>query len=75
VDQFFWGERIFQLGMGPRAVPQRELTIEKLVNALNEMKDEKMKEKARGLAEELRTEDGTAKAVQAMEQILETGAG
>ncbi len=76
VDQFFWGEKVYQLGVSPRAVPQRELTVEKLVNALNEMKIEiMMKENAKKLGEELRAEDGIANAVRALETVLEAGAG
>ena len=75
VDQFFWGEKVYQLGVSPRAVPQRELTLEKLVNALEEMKEERMKEAAQILGEELRAEDGIANAVRALETVLETGAG
>lgn len=75
VDQFFWGEKVYQLGVSPRAVPQRELTLEKLVNALNEMKNETMKENAKKLGEELRAEDGVANAVRALETVLETRAG
>ncbi len=75
VDQFFWGERVSQLGVGPQAVPQRELTVDKLVNAFNEMKEERMKEAARVLGKEIRTEDGIVKAVQVLEMILETGSG
>jgi UDP:flavonoid glycosyltransferase YjiC (YdhE family) len=75
VDQFFWGERAHQLGVGPQAVPQRDLTMEKLVNALNEMKSKGMKEKAERLGRELQKENGLANAAQILESILETEAG
>lgn len=75
VDQFFWGERVSRLEVGPRAVPQRELTVKKLINALNEMKGERMKEAAKILGKELRAENGIAEAIRILETILETGAG
>lgn len=75
VDQFFWGERVHALGVGPAAVPQRALTEEKLEAALNEMKGWKMKEAAQKLGEQLRREDGVAVAVQVMESIPGTGSG
>jgi sterol 3beta-glucosyltransferase len=75
VDQFFWGERVHQLGVAPRSVPQRDLTLENLVNALNEMKSEVMKENARKLGEELQKENGLANAVQVLQSVLETEAG
>ncbi|MBL8077495.1 MAG: glycosyltransferase family 1 protein [Anaerolineales bacterium] len=75
VDQFFWGERVYQLGVGPRAVPQRELTGKNLVNALNEMKGKVMKENAKKLGKELRTENGIAEAARILETLLKTIAG
>ena len=73
VDQFFWGERVHALGVGPRAVPQRALTEEKLEDALNEMKGWRVKEAAQKLGEQLRRENGVLEAVRVMESILETG--
>lgn len=75
VDQFFWGEHIYSLGVSPRAIPQRELTVENLVRALEQMKDEKMKEEARKLGEKLRSEDGVAKAAGVIKNFLETRTG
>jgi len=75
VDQFFWGERVHALGVGPRAVPQRAMTEEKLEDALNKMTGWKMKEAAQKLGEQLRREDGVSAAVRVMESILGTGSG
>lgn len=75
VDQFFWGERVFQLGVSPRAIPHRQLTVENLVKALEEMKAGKLKESARKLGGVLKAEDGIGNAVRAMETILKTEAG
>lgn len=74
-DQFFWGERVHALGVGPRAIPQRKLSIENLVNALCQMQDEKMKASAQRLGNELRSEDGIPEAVRVLETMLGAGAG
>lgn len=37
LDQYFWGERIYQLGLGPRPQPAAKLTKGKLVTALREL--------------------------------------
>ncbi len=75
VDQFFWGEHVHSLGVSPRAIPQRALTTEKLVGALEEMKNKKMKDAARKLGDQLRAEDGVANAVGVIKNFLETRAG
>lgn len=36
IDQFFWGERIYKIGVGPKPIPQRALNAEKLANAIQE---------------------------------------
>jgi sterol 3beta-glucosyltransferase len=75
VDQFFWGEHVHSLGVSPRAIPQRELTPENLAKALEEMKDEKMKDRARKLGETLHVEDGVANAAGVIKKFIETRAG
>jgi UDP:flavonoid glycosyltransferase YjiC (YdhE family) len=75
VDQFFWGRQVHSLGGSPKAIPQRELTVEKLVRALNEMQDGRMKETARKLGERLRLEDGVANAARVIKYFIETRAG
>jgi sterol 3beta-glucosyltransferase len=37
LDQYFWGKRIFDLGIGPKPVPQTSLTKRKLVKILREL--------------------------------------
>jgi UDP:flavonoid glycosyltransferase YjiC (YdhE family) len=35
LDQFFWGQRIATLGVGPRAIPRRRLTARRLAEGLH----------------------------------------
>jgi len=75
VDQFFWGDHVHSLGVSPRAIPQRELTVEKLVGALKEMKKKEMKESAHKVGNALGAENGVANAVRVIKKFLETRAG
>jgi len=75
VDQFFWGKHIHSLGVSPRPLPQRELTVEKLTKALKEMQEGGMKEAARKLGESLRSEDGVTNAVGVIKKFIEIRAG
>lgn len=71
IDQFFWGERIYKIGVGPKPIPQRKLTAEKLANAIQiALSDEAMKAKAKTVSEKLSLENGTQVAVSQMRKII-----
>ncbi len=64
VDQFFWGKRLAELGVGPRPIPQRDLNVEKLTQALQQAtQDETMRARAQVLGQAIRAEDGVQQAV------------
>lgn len=63
-DQPFWGERVFQLGVGTRPIPQKKLTAETLASAIGvATTDDGMRWQAARLGELIQQEDGVAKAV------------
>ncbi len=65
VDQFFWGRRIAELGVGTRPIPQPTLTENRLRDALIQAtSDSTMQKHARLLAERIAKEDGVARAVE-----------
>ncbi|MBL8091169.1 MAG: glycosyltransferase family 1 protein [Anaerolineales bacterium] len=71
IDQFFWGERIYKIGVGPKAIPQRKLTTEKLADAIHvSLTDETMKAKAKTVSEKLSLENGIQAAVSQMRKII-----
>jgi sterol 3beta-glucosyltransferase len=70
VDQFFWGGRVSALGVGPKPIPQRELRVENLAAGLGKLKEERMKELARGLGEMLRRENGVGRAARELEKLV-----
>lgn len=66
-DQLFWGRRVRDLGAGPEPIPQKKLTAEKLLTAIRATGDGRMRERAAALGEEIRAENGVARAVEAIE--------
>ncbi|KAI8894409.1 hypothetical protein BC833DRAFT_605042 [Globomyces pollinis-pini] len=68
-DQFFWGERVIDLGIG---LVLRKLTVEGLSNALISITtDTKMKEQARKVGMAIRNENGVEKAIEYIYRDLE----
>ncbi|MDX1415107.1 MAG: glycosyltransferase [Candidatus Promineifilaceae bacterium] len=64
-DQPFWGKRVHDLGVGPPSIPQKKLTVAKLIAALQLMtEDRKMVRRAAELGAQIRAEDGVQTAVQ-----------
>jgi UDP:flavonoid glycosyltransferase YjiC (YdhE family) len=64
-DQLFWGGRVRALGAGPEPVPQRRLTAEGLDAAIRAItEDEGMRSRATEVGEEIRAEDGVARAIE-----------
>lgn len=71
VDQFYWGRRIVQLGVGPPSIPYKKLTADDLAAAIKAVAaDPAMRRRAAALGEKLRAEDGVATAVRIIHQIL-----
>ncbi len=62
-DQPFWGQRVFELGAGPRPIPARKLTDEALAAAIRLTAGEQMRGRAAALGARIRAEDGVARAV------------
>ncbi len=63
-DQPFWGERVFALGAGPAPIPHKQLTAERLVDAIRSAtNDAAMQHSAQTLGQRIREEDGVARAM------------
>ncbi|WP_338873059.1 glycosyltransferase [Myxococcus stipitatus] len=67
-DQPFWGHRVHQAGVGPRPVPQKSLTAERLAVAIREALSPRVQAHAAAMGERIRGEDGTERAVHLIEQ-------
>ena len=71
IDQFFWGEQIYKIGVGPEPIPQRKLTAEKLAHAIQvALTDDTMKARAKSVSERLSRENGIQAAVSQMRKII-----
>ena len=69
-DQPFWGRRVFELGCGPRPILRKQLTVDRLVAAVEQaLTDQVMQQRAARIGQQIRSEDGIVRAVQLFEQI------
>ncbi len=70
-DQFFWGRRVFELGVGPEPILQKELTVDRLAHAIEKvLTDKKIRKNALELGVKIRAEDGVANSVSVINNIL-----
>jgi sterol 3beta-glucosyltransferase len=68
-DQAFWGQRVFDLGVGPKSIPRKQLTADRLANALQSAAtDQSMRQRAADLGSKIQAEDGIARAVEIIQQ-------
>jgi UDP:flavonoid glycosyltransferase YjiC (YdhE family) len=68
-DQPFWGQRVAALGVGPRPILRRRLTVDNLAEAIRcTVSDTEMRTRAAELGERIQAEDGIARAVAVIEQ-------
>ena len=69
-DQFYWGDRISALGVGPPLLARHTLTAEALGAALGQLaSDAAMRARARAVGEAIRAKDGVARAVEAFAHL------
>jgi UDP:flavonoid glycosyltransferase YjiC (YdhE family) len=63
-DQPFWGQRIQAIGVGPAPIPQKQLTAQKLANAIQTViESEDMTAKALSVGKAIHAEDGIENAL------------
>lgn len=70
-DQPFWGQRVYNLGVGPKPIPRSRLTADRLAEAISGMVYNRlMRERAAALGEKIRAEDGVGRAVEIIDRYL-----
>jgi sterol 3beta-glucosyltransferase len=68
IDQFIWGQRVFELGVGPKPIPRSKLTRAGLSAALEQaLHNATMRCQAVGLGLQIRAETGVETAVRLIE--------
>lgn len=71
IDQFYWGQRLHELGVSPPPIPRPKLNSEGLAAALEQMtKDEKLTATASSLGQGIRAEDGVNQAINLIEDAF-----
>jgi len=70
-DQFLWARRLHELGVAPKPIPRRQLTAERLGEAIRVASgDVAMRGRAAALGERIRARDGVDRAVEVIERDL-----
>jgi UDP:flavonoid glycosyltransferase YjiC (YdhE family) len=70
-DQPFWGAMVARAGAGPQPIPHKQLTVDKLADAINFCLKPESLERAQGLASKIAAEQGNNLAAQSIHQFLE----
>jgi sterol 3beta-glucosyltransferase len=66
IDQFYWGQRVHALGVGPQYIPRGQLKVQNLCSVIEQaLNDAPMRKRAADLGDKIRSEpDGVETAVQ-----------
>jgi UDP:flavonoid glycosyltransferase YjiC (YdhE family) len=71
-DQFYWSGRIAELGVGPKPIPFKKLTVERLQEAIQiGVYDIGMRQSAAELGRKIRAEKGIENAIGVFEKVLQ----
>ncbi|HEX2907101.1 MAG TPA: glycosyltransferase [Phototrophicaceae bacterium] len=70
-DQFMWAQRLSALGVSAATIPRPQLTAEKLAGVIGTaVTDDRLKQRAAAVGEQMRAEDGVANAIQMLQKHL-----
>ena len=70
-DQPFWGRKAHEMGIGPKPIPQKRMTVERLTEAFLQLKnDQLMAEKAAAIGAKIRAENGVGDTIQLIEDLV-----
>ena len=71
LDQYYWGNRIFKAGLGPKPIWRTKLTLEKLSHAIEEsVTNQELTNNARAVGETLKREKPLEIAVREIEKCI-----
>ncbi|MGB5748540.1 MAG: nucleotide disphospho-sugar-binding domain-containing protein, partial [Desulfobacterales bacterium] len=69
LDQYYWGERVYRCGLGPKPIRRYRLTAERLANAINKaVSGQSYYDRVSGVAEEIKKQDSQRLAVEYLEK-------
>ncbi|WP_414529869.1 glycosyltransferase [Nodularia chucula] len=70
-DQFAWGKRVYEMGVGAKPIPKKKLTAEKLSAAIKYVLTKEVQHKAKVLGGNIQSENGAYIAAQVITRCLE----
>lgn len=71
-DQQYWGKRISELGVGPKPIPHKDLTVNRLTEVINVcISNSQVRQNAAELGEKIQTENGIQNAQSIIEKLLD----
>ncbi len=71
-DQPYWGQRVYELGCGPRPVKIKKLSPSVLATALDDLSTNmSYRREAEAIAQRMHVEDGTGRAADVIEETLD----
>lgn len=74
IDQFIWGQKVYELGVGPQPINRTKLERLVLTEAICQaIKNEEMSLKARSLGQKICAEKGVERAVEYIEETVAGG--
>ncbi len=68
IDQFIWGQKVAELGVGSKPISRAKLKAQNMADALIQMKSPEMIAKAAALGEKIRRENGVEVAVRLIQE-------
>ena len=70
-DQFFWGSKVRELGVGPKSITKKKMTVANLARAIDvALGDVEMRKRAKALGERIRSENGVNRAISSINKLL-----
>lgn len=70
-DQQFWGEIVARAGAGPPPIPHKQLTVDKLSDAINMALESSTQEKAQAISAKMKDESGVRDGVRSFHRQLD----
>jgi sterol 3beta-glucosyltransferase len=66
-DQPFWGKRVYVNGAGPKPIFVKDLSVDKLTDAVVEAESKAIRERAQSIGWKIRGEEGVLHAIRLIE--------
>ena len=67
-DQPFWGRRVHAVGVAPRPIPVRDLSVENLTRAMAEADGAEIRKRAQAVGQRICSEDGIGETIKYIEK-------